>query len=133
MKKFLLIILAFSMILTLCSCTIGKNYASKYAYTDVLIDHDSSEIAEMKDLLHIVYEDTSLKLSDDGTWCIDMNIILFINSNIDEGTYTKDGDMYVFEGFEYGMDAYGYETEDGFNIIFYIEDIQVITLRFAKA
>ena len=131
-KRILLIALVLCMVVSLCSCSVFGHYDKKYAYSSIQVNEAPYEIAQLKDSLDFVYDETFLKLSDDGTWCIDMNIILFINSNIDEGTYTMDGDTYVFEGFEYGMDARGYETEEGFDICFYWDDVKALTLTFVE-
>ena len=64
------------------------------------------------------------------------NIILFINSKIDKGTYTKDGESYLMDGFEYSMETIGRKDGDTFAIDFYIPapagDELFCTLYFEK-
>lgn len=113
---FLALVLLLSLICSCgsASCVVKEEYSSTATHNLA-----SSEFAYLDDTLDFVYEDTTLKIYDDGTWCIDMPIILFITSKIDQGTYTVDENgLYEFEGFEYGMDAYGKETDSGFEIYF---------------
>ena len=127
MKKFLTFVLVgmlcIVMMLSFTGCAFNNNYTDKYEYSGAYVNSTiASEFATSQELFEYVYEDTCLKLFDDGKWVIDYNIFLFINSNIDEGTYTVEDGVYKFEGFEYGLSAYGEKTDEGFEIYFMMPD-----------
>ena len=128
-KRLLALTLVFVMLFSFASC--GAS-VGKYEYTGLTT---SAGYTELRDSLDFVYEETFLNLKEDGTWSIDFPIILFISSKIDKGTYTVEEGVYTFEGFEYGMDAYGVETDNGFDIYFMdpLDDSNIaVTLRFKK-
>ena len=120
-----------------CGCSFGgMGGTEKYEYERTMMWMTVDEYPNFGKTLDFVYEDTVLKIKDDGTWVIDFNIILFINSKIDKGTYTQNGDEYIMEGFEYGMDTIGRKNGDTFAIDFYIPapagDEKLCTLYFEK-
>ena len=113
-----ILVVAIMVVTTGCGNTSGTK---RYEYNGVSINSQiTSSYATFDEMIAFVYEDTFLKINDDGTWVIDVPLFLFFNSNIDEGTYTVEDGVYTFEGFEYGMQAYGVETSDGFEIYFMI-------------
>ena len=110
-----LILSATTLMLVGCDSSDGWDY-SKITTSG---EYDNiSEMNELVNLLDFVYEDTTLKIKDDGTWKIDTSLFLFFRSTIDKGTYTVENGVYVFEGFEYGFETTGEETSNGFNIYF---------------
>ena len=134
-KKLLTLLLISALMVTVLACFTGcgiggktEKYAYKSAYANYLVDFETSD---PQGTLEFIYEDTYLKLYDDGTWVIDMPIFLFINSNIDEGTYMVEDGTYYFDGFEYGMDAYGEKSEDGFEIYFLVREGKTYTKAMA--
>ena len=138
MKKRLLVVLLITcMVFATCSCGFGGiGKTEKYDYVRTAMWTTVDEYPNFGKTLDFIYEDTVLKMKDDGTWVIDFNIILFINSKIDKGTYTIDGEKYLMDGFEYSMETIGRKTDDGFKIDFYVpapsEDIHFCTLYFEK-
>ena len=131
----LLTVILLTAVFATCSCGFSGS-TEKYEYERVQMWMSTPEYPNFGNTLDFVYEDTVLKLNDDGTWVIDFNIILFINSKIDKGTYTQNGDEYIMEGFEYGMDTIGRKNGDTFAIDFYIPapagDEKLCTLYFEK-
>ena len=115
MKKRILSIIMAATLLVLLLSTVGCGAADQYDYSK---SSASSTFLSLKDDLDFVYEETRLNLEEDGTWSIDMSIFLFFRSDIDEGTYTVENGLYTFEGFDYGLDATGKKTENGFEIYF---------------
>jgi hypothetical protein len=94
--------------------TKGADYSFKYSSC-----YAASAFSEMKGTLNFVYSDTTLHIYDDGTWTINMDDpSIFIDSIIDEGTYTVEDELYTFVGFEYGFDTTGKMEEEGFRIYF---------------
>ena len=87
----------------------------------------ASEFSSMYNILHFIYVDTSLYISDDGTWMIAMDETdfisdLLVDGVIDEGTYTEENGVYTFVGFEDDFDATGSMQGDGFVIDFVFPD-----------
>ena len=118
----LAVILALSTMLSLASC-IGESYDEKLAFDGAYVNPAmQSEFATSAELIEFIYEDTYLKLNDDGTWVIDTPTFWVFNSEIDKGTYTFEDGLYNFYGFEYGMDAYGKLENGRFEIYFEIPD-----------
>ena len=91
--------------------------------------------SHMRSSLIMVYSDTTLHLYGDGTWTIDMDDpSIFVDGVIDQGTYTVEGEVYTFEGFEYGFDTTGEMSDSGFKIYFSEPDTSksVFWLSFKK-
>jgi len=125
-KRILLIALVICMALTLCSCDLGKDDAKTYVYDSIDSPYEAEGQDELLETMESVYEKTHLKISEDGTWSVEMNIFWFVNTDIDEGTYKEEGGRYIFEGFDYGINAYGYETEDGFDFVFHMSEDEAL-------
>ena len=122
----------FVLVFTLLSVSACSANAQKYEYDGMIQHRFFEEDNEQYALLDFVYDDTFLELSDDGSFKISINIILFINSTVDKGTYTVADGIYTFNGFEYGLAASGKATDQGFEIYFSdAESAEVIyTLTF---
>ena len=127
-KRIISFILVILVVFSLASCSAGGDTYDfeKATVTSVL----SGTSVDMESTFEFVYDDTKLRISDDGDWAIEQNFLLFITINIDEGTYEMNGDTYVFDGFEYGMNAYGVKTDEGFEIDFYLSGDLAATLFF---
>ena len=130
-RRIVAVALVIVLVFAFASCSAGSG--DRYNYVSVHAYDTTSEFRTLSETLDYVYEDTVLVLEDDGTWRIEYNVFLFFNTNIDEGTYTVDANgTYIFTGFEYGLDSKGYKTNDGFNIVFYLSDIRIVSLSFSK-
>ena len=124
-KRVLSLILAALLLLTAPLLLFGCGGASPlatYAYMGVYVDPAiESEYESYAELIEFIYEDTYLKLYEDGTWVIDTPLFLSFTSEIDKGTYTVEDGVYEFDGFEYDMDTYGRLDTDGcFEIYFMV-------------
>ena len=134
MKKTLLSLLIITaLLLSLCACSQNGEPSEKYAYSHSEISSAvPSEYDYLYDNVHFIYEDTELKLFDDGTWCIDTSFILSFRLNVDEGSYVynEDADRYTFSGFEYDTDVYGYKSSDEFVLVFSISGTTLFTVYY---
>lgn len=134
-KRLLTLTLAVLLVVPMLLLTVGcssKEEVEKLEYDSVDINpYISSEFSTSADLFNFVYEDTYLKLYEDGTWVIDTPIFLFFNSDIDKGTYTVEDGVYTFYGFEYDMDTYGKFENGMFEIYFMMPDGTGYTKAFS--
>ena len=119
-KRIIAVLLLVCSLFVLCSCALNAGAEQTYSFSNASVHLQVDGYEYMDDTMEFVYEETFLKIFSDGTWVIDMEMFLFLNSNIDQGTYTLENGRYTFEGFEYGMDAVGQKTASGFEIDFYI-------------
>ena len=118
-KRVISLIVAVLVIFSAVGCM--DNADSTYTFskanvTEAFVEEDSIIAATFESR----YEGTKLKIFDDGSWIIDGTVGFVSNAKIDMGTYTVDGDIYIFEGFEFEMDVYGTAVDGGFKIEFYI-------------
>lgn len=119
-KKIVAIVMAFILSATALTF-VGCGSSDGWDYSHITTNREYADVSEMNELanlLDFVYEDTTLKIKDDGTWKIDTPLFLFFRSNVDKGTYTVKNGIYVFEGFEYDLKTIGEKTSNGFNIYF---------------
>lgn len=124
-RKFLsalMVAVLLTLVLCLTSCGIpsmmkmrGAEYSFEYSSCFV-----SPTFNQLKGTLSYLYEDTTLRLYDDGTWTIDMDDpSIFVDNTLDKGTFTLDENgTYSFEGFEYDLETTGEMNENGFSIYF---------------
>ena len=136
MKKILATVLVLVILVaSLSSCSLFDKYSARYEYVSA---ESYGEYSQMRGTLDFIYVETFLKIYGDGSWNIDVDSFIPIGSPLDKGTYTKSGDTYKFTGFEYGLETYGEETEDGGFVIYmkapYHSSVtNAIVLNFKKA
>ena len=120
MKKRIIAIslMVLMMLFALSAC--GSATTQKYKYSHSYVaNYGYDGEYNLDETFEFIYSDTYLKINDDGTWSIDTPLFLFINMDIDKGTYEVDSSgRYRFYGFEYGMTAYGERSGDQFTIRF---------------
>ena len=114
---FVTAVLVVSSLFSLTACNGKKGNAEKYTYVTCSVNRSVfAGYDTFDETMEFVYSDTKLKLYDDGTWSIDTTGLF--SSEIDEGTYTVNGNKYTFSGFEYGMKTEGYKSGNQFIIEF---------------
>ena len=90
-KRLLTFALAALLLLTamvsFAGCGLNTGYEKKYEYSSTYVNSTfRSEFATSEELFGLIYEDTSLKLYEDGTWISDYSAFWFIKSDLDKGT-----------------------------------------------
>lgn len=129
-KRIIAIALILCFVFLLGSCTTEGGYEYDGLYTYEVGEELEAELNELTDLFNTLFSETTLVLSEDGTWEIKKHIFWFISFDIASGSYELSDGTYYLYGLEWDTDARGYVTETGFEIDLYVEGYKILTLNY---
>ena len=124
-KRILAVFLLAVTLFALCSCAVNRGAIQEYYFDRAVIHPDFPMHNTLETLSTDVYEETFLKLFDDGRWVIDMPLGSFFDGNIEKGTYT-DLDSYAINNKYYNLVMCDHHGQISNN------DVEMVILAFRE-